>query len=218
MAATLVQSKTASSGGATCDTVLDAAPKLNSILVAFVYANITDSTLITMSGWTLINGNGSSSNSIRAFWLKVNGATDLTTITAAATAATNMQVAVLEYSGLFSSPVDQSAAAATASATSHLSGTINTVEPTDLLLVGIGFAGSTSSQSFDSSFASVIVGANLRLVVGSRSVSVVGGYSTTCSWSTSRAARSVIVGLKIAGGKSLDTPIRPAMFKPGNAR
>lgn len=178
-------------------------PTVGNTMIATVYANVGIG-LESITGWTNIVSAAFSgvAQSVEIF-ARVVQVGDTTTVTCSgATGATIMRMHIYEYSGLASTLTTDGTNTATSGVTnvvSLLSGSVTTANANDLLFIAGATGGSSTAQSYDSSFNLRQVDASaIRLFDADRIVSATGTYSSTGSWTTSLRAGSAIAAFQAA--------------------
>lgn len=182
-------------------------PTTGNTMIATVYANVGIG-LESISGWTnVVSGAFSGTAQSVTIWAKVAGVGESTTVSCTgAIGATIMRIHIYEYSGLAATLTTDGTNTATSgvtSVTSLLSGSIATTNANDLLFIAGATGGSSTAQSYNSSFSLRQTDASaIRLFDADQIVSATGTYSSTGSWTSSLRAGSAIAAFQGAGGTS----------------
>jgi hypothetical protein len=195
MAIVKVQSVANTSSTTSVTTTYTGTPAAGNTLIAFVAANASIAN-VSISGWaTAIARNGGGNGFSISVFYKIAGSSEPAAVTANGTGASNMQMHIMEYSGLAATaPLDRSTSAdsSTTNVTSQTSGTTAaTTQASELWIAGFGFNVNMSAPAYTNGFASILT--NLRLITAASIVSATGSAETTASWTTAGRAVGAIV-------------------------
>lgn len=187
---------------------LASTPKKGNLLIASVVGNVTAGN-VSITGFTsaisVALAAGIWSNQI---FYKICDGTDTTSISAAGTLATIMQIHAFEFSGfntlLTASAIDQTATAADGAltVTSRASGTTSAIAIADeLIIASIGMSSTNGGGlSWTNSFVSGL--STTDLATAYLITTATGAQSTTASWSTLALSAGCIATFQASTGNS----------------
>jgi len=207
-----VQKASATAATNSVTATFGATPTPNNLLIAVVL-NTTDTAGGVITGWTVVPGatvqfTGANVD-ITVMLYKIAGVGESTSVTATASGATLMELAIFEYSGLVTSlPVDKVATAGngnTSAATSQSSGTTAvTSQPLELAIAAVGTGNSVTSLTWSNSFTAQVD--TTRVHVGDKILAAPGAQESTASWTTARVPAGLIVTFVGARNKPASRP------------
>ena len=194
------QTTTGTSATTSVSATYPTATTAGNLLVAAVWGS-TNATSNIITGWSSGKEQDATGAGTITIFCKIADGTE-TTITATNAGAGLMRIALYEYSGPMTTitggvpdTIAETGGATTGSGTTASSGSATTTNPNDLLFAAIGWVGgNTTSPSWDSSFVSGTTDA--RMATADRIVTSTGTYSSTVTWTTSRASASAIVAFR----------------------
>jgi hypothetical protein len=134
-----------------------------------------------------------------ALYYKVAGASESKNVVGTWTSSTNLNLAIMEWSGITSATLDKTASTATTGSgvTSRSSGTTATTTANiELCIAAFGQGNTTTAQSFSNSFTDEFSPDTVPMAIASLITSSTGTYETTESWTTSRVAGGLIATFK----------------------
>jgi len=181
-------------------------PTEGNLMIALGKSGTNSYTNGSITGWALATGTRTGTTAYMGIWYKVAGAAESKDVTLDWTDSTNTLIAIEEWAGLTSTPLDQIANVDnTGPVTSKSSGTTPTTTVADELCVaGFAMGGVVTNQSWSNSFTEELDQDSFFL--GSKIVSATGTQETTLSWTTARVCGGLIATFKGASAAATWIP------------
>lgn len=191
--------------GTTCTATLAATPASGNLLVASVFtrsANLTN----PVNWTTAVDVVNATDNDVHRIAFRTAGASEPAAVTFTNDEGFATIVGAMEFNGAQASPMDQTASTGRTSAASISTGTTATTTTTDAIAVASVGARDLSNEAvtWTNAFTglhAVNDGTNLaQLYDAYRSLTAVGTYETTATWTTSAVSLAAIAIFKVEGG------------------